>query len=74
MRYNKINLCYLELIAMERKSPPLVIAHRGSSAEAYGNSMEAFNLAVLQKADMIELDTQLTSDGNFIMGCYSFNR
>lgn len=52
---------------MEKKSLPLVIAHRGSSAEAYENSMESFNLAISQKADMIELDTHLTSDGNFII-------
>ena len=67
LRHNKINLCILRLILMEKKSYPLVIAHKGSSEEAYENSMESFNLAVVQKADMIELDTHLTSDGNFII-------
>lgn len=52
---------------MEEKTLPLIIAHRGSSEEAYENSMDAFNLAVSQKADMIELDTHLTSDGVFLV-------
>ncbi|NPD88454.1 MAG: glycerophosphodiester phosphodiesterase [Asgard group archaeon] len=52
---------------MIEKTSPLIIAHRGSSEEAYENSMEAFNLAVSQKADMIELDSHLTSDGIFII-------
>lgn len=46
---------------------PLIIAHRGASKEAYENSFESFKLAVEQKADMIELDTHLTSDGYFIV-------
>ena len=46
---------------------PIVIAHRGASEDAYQNSMKAFELAVQQKADMIELDTHLTSDGTFIV-------
>jgi glycerophosphoryl diester phosphodiesterase len=46
---------------------PLVIAHRGSSVDAYANSNEAFKLAIEQNADMIELDTHLTKDGFFIV-------
>ena len=46
---------------------PLIIAHRGASVEAHDNSMKAFDLAVKQKADMIELDTHLTKDGHFIV-------
>lgn len=38
-------------------------AHRGSSAEAPENSVEAFELAIAQGADGIELDVQLTADG-----------
>lgn len=38
-------------------------AHRGASAYAPENTMEAFELAVAQKADGIELDIQLTKDG-----------
>ena len=40
-----------------------VWAHRGASAYAPENTMEAFELAVAQKADGIELDIQLTKDG-----------
>ena len=46
---------------------PFIIAHRGSSIDAYENSSSAFNLAVKQKADMIELDAHLTQDGHFII-------
>ncbi|MHA1303896.1 MAG: glycerophosphodiester phosphodiesterase [Candidatus Heimdallarchaeaceae archaeon] len=46
---------------------PLIIAHRGASKDAYENSYSAFELAVKQKADMIELDTHLTSDGYFVV-------
>ena len=46
---------------------PLIIAHRGSSIHAYENSLSAFELAVKQKADMIELDTHLTQDGFFVI-------
>lgn len=41
----------------------LVIAHRGASAYAPENTMAAFELAVRQRADMVELDVQRTSDG-----------
>ena len=46
---------------------PSIIAHRGSSIEAYENSFAAFQLAISQKADMIELDTHITKDGHFIV-------
>ncbi|MHA1464089.1 MAG: glycerophosphodiester phosphodiesterase [Candidatus Heimdallarchaeaceae archaeon] len=52
---------------MSDYSSPIVIAHRGASEDAYQNTMKAFDLAIQQKADMIELDTHLTSDGNFIV-------
>ncbi|MGD8215324.1 glycerophosphodiester phosphodiesterase family protein [Aestuariimicrobium sp. Y1814] len=38
-------------------------AHRGSSAEAPENTLEAFDLAIRQGADAIELDVQLSADG-----------
>jgi glycerophosphoryl diester phosphodiesterase len=41
----------------------LVVAHRGASAHAPENTMEAFRLAVEMGADAIELDVHLTSDG-----------
>jgi len=40
-----------------------VWAHRGASAYAPENTLEAFELAIRQKADGIELDIQMTKDG-----------
>ncbi len=42
---------------------PLLIAHRGASADAPENTITAFALAVEQAADGIELDVQLSADG-----------
>ncbi|KPN13108.1 glycerophosphodiester phosphodiesterase [Bacillus australimaris] len=39
-----------------------IIAHRGSSSAAPENTLAAFDLAVQQGADYIELDVQLTMD------------
>lgn len=44
-------------------SLPLIIAHRGASAEAPENTLAAFRRAVELQADGIELDVQLTRDG-----------
>lgn len=41
----------------------LVIAHRGASHYAPENTMAAFKMAWQMKADMIELDVQLSKDG-----------
>ena len=41
----------------------IVVAHRGASAHAPENTMEAFRLAVEAGADAIELDVHLTADG-----------
>ena len=43
-------------------SRPLVIAHRGASAEAPENTIAAFELALAQGADAIELDVHLSRD------------
>ncbi|MDR1770921.1 MAG: glycerophosphodiester phosphodiesterase [Hungatella sp.] len=40
-----------------------VWAHRGASAYAPENTLEAFELAIRQNADGIELDIQMTKDG-----------
>ena len=40
-----------------------VIAHRGASGSAPENTLPAFDLAVRQGADAIELDVRLTGDG-----------
>jgi glycerophosphoryl diester phosphodiesterase len=42
---------------------PLIIAHRGASAEQVENTLEAFRRAVALDADGIELDVQITRDG-----------
>jgi glycerophosphoryl diester phosphodiesterase len=41
----------------------IIVAHRGASAQAPENTMEAFRLAVEAGADAIELDVHLTADG-----------
>ena len=40
-----------------------IIAHRGAAFDAPENSIEAFNLAIQQGAQRLELDIQLTRDG-----------
>ena len=44
-------------------SRPLVIAHRGASSEAPGNSLAAFEAAIEAGADAVELDVRQTADG-----------
>lgn len=52
---------------LQPRSQPLVIAHRGSSAYAPENTLTAFDLAVEQGADAIELDVDLTRDGQVVV-------
>ena len=51
------------LIAMKTK----IWAHRGASAEAPENTMTAYRLAAEEKADGIELDVQLSHDGELVV-------
>lgn len=46
---------------------PKIYAHRGSSADAPENTMSAFQLAIEQGADGIELDIQMTADGKIVV-------
>lgn len=46
---------------------PQVWAHRGASAYAPENTIEAFVLAAEQGADGIELDVQLSADGELVV-------
>lgn len=46
----------------EPDARPLVIAHRGASADAPENTIAAFELALEQGADGIELDVHLSAD------------
>lgn len=44
-------------------SKPAIFAHRGASAVRFENTMPAFEKALIQGADGIELDVQVTEDG-----------
>ena len=46
---------------------PVIFAHRGASAYAPENTLIAFNLAVEQGADGIELDVKLSADGHVVV-------
>jgi glycerophosphoryl diester phosphodiesterase len=48
-------------------SHPIILAHRGASAYAPENTLAAFNLAIEQGADGIELDAKLTLDGQVVV-------
>lgn len=45
----------------------VVIAHRGASADAPENTLAAFELALGQGADRVEVDVQRTADGALIL-------
>jgi len=45
-------------------SQPVIFAHRGASAHAPENTLAAFELALAQNADAIELDVKLSADGS----------
>jgi glycerophosphoryl diester phosphodiesterase len=46
---------------------PIIFAHRGASAQAPENTLSAFELALAQKADAIELDVKLSADGQVVV-------
>lgn len=46
---------------------PAVFAHRGASAHAPENTLAAFQLAITQNSDGIELDVTLTADGQVVV-------
>jgi glycerophosphoryl diester phosphodiesterase len=46
---------------------PLVIAHRGASGHRPENTLPAYELAVAQRADMIEIDLHRTRDGAIVV-------
>lgn len=48
-------------------SRPLVIAHRGASGERPENTLPAYQLALEQRADMIEIDLHTTRDGVIVV-------
>src|SRR5512132_2581784 len=46
---------------------PIIFAHLGASANAPENTLAAFELALEQNADAIELDVKLSADGQVIV-------
>jgi glycerophosphoryl diester phosphodiesterase len=46
---------------------PLVYGHRGARARAPENTIEAFELALSEGADGIELDVRMTADGELVV-------
>lgn len=46
---------------------PIVFAHRGASAHAPENTLAAFELALAQRADAVELDVKLSADGRVVV-------
>ena len=45
----------------------LILGHRGASGYAPENTIEAFQQAIDMKADGIELDVQLSKDGELVV-------
>ena len=60
----KLLIRYMERVGMNNTK---VWAHRGASAYAPENTLEAFKLAVDMGADGIELDVQLSKDGELVV-------
>ena len=52
---------------MKLRAKPIIQAHRGASAYAPENTMEAFRMARDMRADAIELDVHLTRDGKLVV-------
>lgn len=48
-------------------SVPLVVAHRGASAAAPENTLEAFELAAALGADWVELDVRACAEGELVL-------
>ncbi|MGD2157078.1 MAG: glycerophosphodiester phosphodiesterase family protein [Anaerolineales bacterium] len=46
---------------------PSIIAHRGSSSYAPENTLTAFEIAIQQNSDAIELDAKLSKDGHVVI-------
>jgi glycerophosphoryl diester phosphodiesterase len=52
---------------LETLPRPTIFAHRGASAGAPENTLAAFELALVQGADGIELDVKLSADGHAVV-------
>jgi glycerophosphoryl diester phosphodiesterase len=54
-------------VSATRNGIPLIVAHRGSSATQLENTVEAFNAAVEEGADAVELDVRVAADGSLVV-------
>lgn len=54
-------------MTLESLPQPVIFAHRGASAHAPENTLAAFQLALAQQADAIELDVKLSADGQVVV-------
>lgn len=52
-----------ELFSIHLSNYPAIVAHRGDSVNATENTLEAFQSAIDNSANMIELDVQQSADG-----------
>jgi glycerophosphoryl diester phosphodiesterase len=52
---------------IQRASAPLIIAHRGASADAPENTLAAFRLAIEERADGLECDLRMSADGVIVI-------
>lgn len=57
----------LEHVARKAGAPALVVAHRGAWGAAPQNSLAAFEQAVTDGADAVELDVRRTADGRLVV-------
>jgi glycerophosphoryl diester phosphodiesterase len=61
-------LLALNIVAYkERRSSPMIIAHRGGSGEAVESSLDAFKRAIALGCDGLELDLHVTKDGSLLV-------
>lgn len=54
-------------ISKQEQQEMVNVAHRGASGHAPENTMEAFQKGVEMKADYIEIDVQMTEDGELVV-------
>lgn len=57
----------IRLTVLHYATPTMVMAHRGDSVNAPENTLPAFQSAIDNGADAIELDVQMTKDGTIVV-------
>jgi glycerophosphoryl diester phosphodiesterase len=56
-----------EMLTMQQQQQIVNVAHRGASGHAPENTLSAFDKALEMKADYIEIDVQMTQDGELVV-------